>query len=120
MVASDRHFDWDAADFLAFLRLNRLQVYALDNRLRGQDPDRRFGVLNFGYTWLSRLPRPIDRVFDAVTGDAARRFVAQPAAPAPAPTARIHVTAIPIGQAVSPSAPRPAAPATPGHLRPNF
>jgi hypothetical protein len=119
MVASEQHFDWDASQFLSFLRLNRLQVYALDNRLRGQDPDRRFGVLNFGYSWLSRLPRPIDRVFDAVTGDASRRFVAEPAAPAPAPTARIHVTASPIGQAASPSVPRPAAPATPGHLRPS-
>jgi hypothetical protein len=120
MVASEKHFDWDPSQFLAFLRLNRLQVYAFDNRLRGQDPDRRFGVLHFGYPLLSRLPKPIDRVVDAVTGDAARRFVAEPAPPAPAPAARIHVTATPIGQAASLSAPRPGAPAAPDRHRPNF
>ncbi len=102
MVSSEDHFDWDANQFLAFLRLNRLQVYSLDNRLRGQDPDRRFGPLHFGYSWLSRLPRPLDRVVDAVTGDAARRFIARPSAPPPASTARIHVSASPIVQAPFP------------------
>jgi hypothetical protein len=120
MVASADRFDWDASQFLEFLRLNRLQVYALDNRLREQDPDRRFGALHFGYSLLSRLPRPIDRIFDAVTGDAARRFVATPAVPAPAPAARIHVTAIPSAQAASPLAQRRDAPAAPDHRRPNF
>lgn len=97
MVASDRHFDWTPAEFLAFLRQNRLQMYSLNNELRSQDPDRRFGPLNFGYSVLSHLPRPLDRVFDAVTGDAERRYVIRPGAPAPASTANLHLSAIPIG-----------------------
>jgi hypothetical protein len=103
MVASADRYDWDAAQFLAFLRENRLQVYALDNRLRSHDPDRRFGVLNFGYSWLSQLPRPLDRFVDTMTGDAERRFVARPAADAPASTARLHLSAsLQNGQAPSP------------------
>jgi len=119
MVASAEHHDWSADDLLAFLRLNRLQVYALDNRLREQDPDRRFGVLHFGYALLSRLPRPLDRVADAITGDAARRFVARPALGPPAPAARIHISASPTAPAPSPSAPPPAVQAARDRLRPN-
>ena len=102
MVASQNQHDWDASQFLAFLRLNRLQVYALDNRMRGEEPDRRFGVLHFGYAVFARLPRPLDRVVDAVTGDAARRFVVRPNVQPPASSARIHATASPSGQAPSP------------------
>lgn len=102
MVASAEHFDWDTNTLLQSIRTNRLQVYSLDNRLREQDPDRRFGPLNFGYAWFSKLPRPLDGVLDAITGDAARRFVARPSAPPPAATARMHLTAGPIGQGPSP------------------
>lgn len=120
MVASEDQHDWDANTFLTFLRLNRLQVYALDNRLREQDPDRRFGALNFGFSLFSKLPRPLDRVVDAVTGDAARRFIARPAASAPASSARIHLNAIPIGLAPSLSALPPGVPVTRDRHRPNF
>lgn len=103
MVASADRYDWDATQFLAFLRENRLQVYSLDNRLRGHDPDRRFGVLNFGYSWLSQLPRPVDRFVDTITGDAERRFIAQPSAEAPASAAKMHLNAsFRNGQAPSP------------------
>ncbi|TAK12447.1 MAG: hypothetical protein EPO35_11385 [Acidobacteria bacterium] len=91
MVASEKYTDWSAEQFLAFLRLNRLQVYSLNNRMRGQDPDRRFGILNFGYAWLSQLPRPLDRVVDAVTGDGGRRFVVRGGSPPPASAARMHL-----------------------------
>ena len=101
MIASAEHYDWDTTQFLAFLRQNRLQVYALDNRLRSHDPDRRFGALNFGYSWLSRLPRPLDRVVDTDTGDAERRYIVEPGFPSPALTARMHVSAIPYAQAPS-------------------
>lgn len=77
LVASDTYFDWNPSQFLASLRANPLQVYSLDNRFRRQDPDRRFGALNSGYSWLAQLPRPFDKIMDAVTGDAATRFVAQ-------------------------------------------
>jgi hypothetical protein len=99
MVANAEHYDWDTSQFLEFLRLNRQQVYALDNRLREHDPDRRFGPLNFGYAWFSRLPRPLDRVVDSLTGDAERRYVAR--STPPASTARMHLSASPFEPAPS-------------------
>lgn len=120
MVSSDEHFDWSAAEFLQSLRVNRLQVYSLDSRLRGQDPDRRFGGLHFGYALLSRLPKPLDRLFDAVTGDAGRRFIAAPRPSAAAAQAHVSLSASPSGQALSPSAPPPGARATPGRHRRSF
>lgn len=101
MVASADHFDWDMSQFMASLRENRLQVYSLDNRVRGQDPDRRFGSLHFGYAWLSKLPRPFDRIVDAVTGDAAPRFIPRPSVPPPASAARMHLSASQIGRGPS-------------------
>jgi hypothetical protein len=101
MVVSPEHYDWTPSQFLEFLRQNRQQVYALDNRLREHDPDRRFGPLNFGYLWLSRLPRPLDRVVDTLTGDAERRYIAHPSSDAPASAARMHLSASPFAQAPS-------------------
>jgi hypothetical protein len=101
MVANTRSFDWNADEFLEALRANPFQVYSLDNRLRAQDPDRRFGVLNFSYPVLSKLPKPLDRMVDAVTGDSGRRLVARPATPPPSSAARMHVSASQFAEAPS-------------------
>ncbi len=98
IISSGEFFDWDATQFLTALRANRRQVYSFDNRLRVHDPDRRFGALNFGYAVFSKLPKPFDRVIDAMTGDAATRFIAQPAGAGSAP---MQVSASRIGQAPS-------------------
>ena len=120
MVASDTHFDWTAAQFIEALRANQLQVYSLDNRFRGQDPDRRFGRLNFGYAWLSALPRPFDKLMDAVTGDAATRFVAAANTEPPASAFALNLTANRIEPEPSPSDPPRAARAGRGRHRPSF
>lgn len=119
LVASREHFDWNEDQFLDALRKNRLQVYSLDNRLRSQDPDRRFGALNFGYPVLSQLPKPFDRIIDAVTGDAATRFVARPGRLA-ASGAAVVLTASQSEPAPSPSDPRSAARAGRGRHRRSF
>lgn len=118
MITSDEHFDWHEDQFLAALRANSLQVYSLDNRLREQDPDRRFGALNFGYRFFSQLPKPFDRVVDAVTGDAATRFVARQA-PRDSPV-QVQLSASRIGQGLSPSDLRPTARAGRGRHRRSF
>jgi hypothetical protein len=101
VVTNPTRRDWGPDEFLRFLRQNQLQVYGFNSKLRDQDPDRRFGALHFGYALLSRLPRPLDRVVDAVTGDAGRRYVVRPNAAAPAPSARLRVIASPIAPAPS-------------------
>ncbi|MBP6716510.1 MAG: hypothetical protein KA205_06590 [Acidobacteria bacterium] len=93
IVASTQHQDWNASTFLTFLREHSLQVVSVNNELRGLDADRRFGPLNFAYGLLSRLPRPLDRVIDALTGDSAPRLVLADRTPPPADTARLHVIA---------------------------
>lgn len=79
ILSSRELYDWDATQFLTTVRTNRMQVYSFDNRLRGHDRDRRFGPLNFAYPVLSALPKPFDRIFDAATGDADKRFIVEPA-----------------------------------------
>jgi hypothetical protein len=118
MVSSREFSDWDAPQFLEALRLNQMQVYSFDNRLREQDPDRRFGALNFGYKVFSKLPKPFDRVIDALTGDASRRFVREPAGPASAKS--IQISASRIVQAPSQSDPLRAVRAGRGRHRRNF
>lgn len=120
MRNSAEYFDWDTQQFLSSVRANRLQVYSLDNRLRGQDPDRRFGPLNFGYSWLSQLPRPFDKVVDAVTGDATRRFVAVPGGLGLPTAAPVQLTANRSGRGPSLSDQRPAAPVGRGRHRRSF
>lgn len=119
LVASREHFDWNEEQFLDALRKNRLQVYSLDNRLRQQDPDRRFGALNFAYGFLSQLPKPFDRIVDAVTGDAATRFIALPSRPVSSGQA-VALTASPSASGPSLSDPRPAARAGRGRHRRSF
>jgi hypothetical protein len=96
VIGNTTQFDFGPNDFLRLLRTNPQQVYAFDNRLRPQDPDRRFGALHFAYPLFSRLPSPIDRVMDAITGDAGTRYVVRAPGPAPGPHARILVSASPI------------------------
>jgi hypothetical protein len=91
IVASTQHQDWNAETFLDFLRQHQRQVISLNNQLRGLDPDRRFGPLHFAYPLLSRLPKPFDRVVDALTGDSAPRMVLSTPPPPPAPGARLRV-----------------------------
>jgi hypothetical protein len=118
MVSNRELYDWDAAQFLGALRTNRMQVYSFDNRLRGQDPDRRFGALNFGYNVFSKLPKPFDRVIDAVTGDAEKRFVARPEGQGSA--VPMQISASQISLEPSQSDPPPAARAGRGRHRRNF
>jgi hypothetical protein len=98
IVAATDYRDWDAATFLSFLRQHQLQVFSLNNELRGLDTDRRFGRLHFAYGLFSRLPRPFDGVVDALTGDAYPRLVLSKRPPPPSDRATLHLTASsPIG-----------------------
>lgn len=97
IVASPQYHDWDTTQFLSFLREHQLQVFSLNNRLRGLDPDRRFGRLHFAYALFSKLPRPLDRVVDTVTGDSGPRMVLSRRPSPPAAQARLHLTASPRG-----------------------
>ena len=97
VVANPTRHDWDTATFLSFLRRHQLQVFSTNNQLRGLDADRRFGPLHFAYSFFSRLPRPLARVVDAVTGDAGPRLLLSKQPPPPAERANLHLTASPIG-----------------------
>jgi hypothetical protein len=98
IVADTAHQDWDTATFMSFLRQHQQQVFSLNNELRTLDADRRFGRLNFAYPLLSKLPQPLDRVVDALTGDAAPRLVLSKRPPPPSDRATLHLTASsPIG-----------------------
>lgn len=102
LVASTQYQDWDPATFMDVLRQQPLQVFSLNNRLRPLDPDRRFGRLNFARDLFASLPRPIDRVVDALTGDAAPRMTLSRRSALPAAQAMLHLTASPGGQAPFP------------------
>ena len=97
LTASRRYQDWDVITFMSFLREHQMQVFSLNNRLRPLDPDRRFGSLHFAYGVLANLPAPIDRIFDAITGDAAPRLTLARRPPPPAANATLHLTASPAG-----------------------
>lgn len=97
VVASAQYHDWDTGQFLSFLREHQLQVFSLNNRLRMLDPDRRFGRLHFAYDLFSKLPQPLDRVMDAVTGDSGPRMVLSQKPSPPAAEAKLHLTASPRG-----------------------
>lgn len=101
VVASSQYQDWDTTTFMDVLRQQPLQVFSLDNRLRPLDPDKRFGSLHFAHSVLSKLPRPLDKVVDAVTGDAGPRWkLSTPARPSA--RAALHLSASPDAQAPSP------------------
>ncbi len=99
LVASTQYQDWDPATFIDVLRQQPLQVFSLNNQLRPLDPDRRFGRLNFARDLFASLPRPIDGVVDALTGDAAPRLTLLRRPALPAAQAMLHLTATPGGQA---------------------
>ncbi len=97
IVADAGYQDWDTSTFMSFLREHQLQVFSLKNDLRTLDADRRFGPLHFAMPLLSRLPRPLDRVVDTLTGDAEPRLVMSKRPPPPAARATLHLSASPVG-----------------------
>jgi len=97
MVAHPTLHDWNTSTFLWFLRQHQLQVFSTNNELRTLDADRRFGRLHFAYELFLRLPRPLARVVDALTGDAGARLMLSNRPPAPAERANLHLTDIPVG-----------------------
>lgn len=97
VLASTRYRDISAEQLLFFVRTHPIQLYTMKNTLRAFDPDRRFGVLNGARPVLARLPSPLDRAVDTLTGDGAPRLAVVPAPPAPAPGAALRVSASPGG-----------------------
>lgn len=102
ITGSSQARDWDTTMFLNFLRAAPRQVYSLNNELLPLEPDRRFGRLHFAHPLLSRLPRPLDRIVDAITGDARPRLVLSRPTPPPASQASMHLSASPVGLAPFP------------------
>ncbi|MEI6244861.1 MAG: transglutaminase domain-containing protein [Acidobacteriota bacterium] len=67
--------DFTKEEFEQAVRDFPIEWYVLSNHSLNKEPGRRFGKLNRFHTWFERLPNPIDRVLDNLTGDRDRRLI---------------------------------------------
>ncbi len=102
MRANPMLHNWGPELLMSFLRGHPVKVYAMRNAVTAFDDDRRFGALNALHPILSRLPSPLDRAFDVMTGDAAVRYRLDPAPGPPASGALLQLSASRDGSAPSP------------------
>ena len=75
VVANLKENDFTLSDFEEAIRDFPIEWYVLSNRSLNKEPGRRFGPLNRFRPWLVRLPNPLDRMLDNLTGDRDRRLV---------------------------------------------
>ncbi len=82
LTGEDVHFelnaaanDYTPAEFTETLRAYPIEWYVLSNRSLNKEAGKRFGPLHRFGRALARLPDPLDRIVDNLTGDRDRRLV---------------------------------------------
>lgn len=75
MVSNLEQNDYTLAEFEQEIRDFPVEWYVLSNRSLNKEPGRRFGPLNRFQPWLVRLPNPLDRILDNLTGDRDQRLI---------------------------------------------
>lgn len=77
LITADGYRPWTRDNLLSYLQRtpSDAESIALDNRLMLFEHDRRFGPLNFAAQFITGLPRPMDRFFDAITTSRTPRLI---------------------------------------------
>ncbi len=75
LVANAERHDWTPAEFEALLHDYPIEWYVLNNDLLRMEPGQRFGRLNRFYPTLIRLPHPLQRLADNLSGGRDRRLI---------------------------------------------